>query len=1561
MCLTKSFNDMKGKTTFLAKAFLMLFAVLFSITGARAQKALPYEYGFENNDLAAEGWMIVGGTSSTGIKPAAKQNGSYGFQFFYNTTPPQILISPELTGTENGVKVTFSYKNASTYDESFKVGYSTTTNDYEAFAWEEEVDASSTTEWTLYETTFPAGTKYVAVAYTANNQFKMYVDDFSFIAPGSSVIIKPTKLTISYEGGTEATVSWVSDASAFDIDVNDVVTENVSNPYSMKDLSLGTTYTIKVRAKEGNDVSVWSDPVSFTTDYPVQTLPYEDSFENGIGPWKLVDCNSGSGIVNTARTGNSCFGFKYNTTPPQYLISPEFEGTSALSVSFWYKVQGSSYLETFQVGYSTTTMDVNEFTWDEEVETNSTSWLEYEVNYPVGTKYVAVRYNSNDKYYLFVDDFSFTVDNGVAKPTDLAVSEVGAKSALLSWTENGKATAWEICLNGDEENLIAADSNPFTLTGLTPETDYTVKVRAVNGEKSKWSTEVAFTTDEEFPNPKELAAVPTAKTATVSWTGKADSYTLQYRSYSKETVFFSDDFENGMDKWTIYTEGEASNADGWTAYQTTPSVGLEFAAHSGEYVASAWSWASNAYNANNWLVTPQVALGGKLSFWVRTNAGYPDQYEVLLSTTGNAVEDFTETLQAMDKAPAEAAWNQVVIDLSEYAGQEGYIAIHHQDYDANYLLIDDFSVTDVPKYDEWNTVYDATSPYTIEGLLPETNYQVQVQAIYEGGKSEWVSTSFTTREETPAPTDLAVSNITWATADLSWTENGEATSWVVNVYDNTEDDSFGEFTTSENPYTITGLNPETEYMVAVRPAGNNSKWSASIIFTSGIRFKLPTDLAVGNITTTSAEVSWTDDAEATGAVLEYADATDASLKFTEYKYDNGTFATSIGLGGDPFYWGVMFPAGSYTGSYLSKVSVYDSKEMTGSVTIYNSGDTAPENAIATAPVTFTGAGKFIDIAINATIDASKNVWVIFYNESGTDFPASCSNDELNDPNGRWVEIDGSWYDLAGAGISGRCFMIRAEFGSANVNSLNNWTTVADATSPYELTDLNPETTYAVRVKSIYAEGESKFASTFFTTESANPVPSDIALDLAADGATFTWEGLGDSYNVRYRTAESAGEAIFEDNFDNGLDKWTTVTAGEGPGWVIGTETGGNAATAYSWNGGVSYNADNWLISPAVELDGVLTFTVTTANSYPDSYEVLLSTTGTELEDFTITLQAMAAAVSGDVTIDLSAYAGQTGYIAFHHVSSDCYLLVIDDFSVHAPNVPAGEWQDMAVADKTATISGLATNKLYEYQIQSVKNEKASEWSKLADFALLTLDSDVDNTKVINQYKGKFAHVTLSGRTFFKDNTWNTIYLPFDMTLDEVAASPLADADVRTLTNNITVEDKTVTLNFTAEGEALTTWGGNKFFGGVPYIAKWTEGSDIVNPEFANVTITNARYYVGDNTKVAFAGTYAPISYNAEDTSILFIGEDNKLNWPLAGAKIGAFRGFFQLYGMTAEYNASGAKQFVTNLDGEDPTSIANISNVKDNNEWYDLSGRKLAGKPNTKGIFVTGGRKVTIK
>ena len=81
-------------------------------------------------------------------------------------------------------------------------------------------------------------------------------------------------------------------------------------------------------------------------------------------------------------------------------------------------------------------------------------------------------------------------------PSDLTVTypEGIDTQVTLGWTENGEATAWQICLNDDETHLIEANSNPFTLTNLTPETTYTAKVRANHGDtQSDWSTAVSFT------------------------------------------------------------------------------------------------------------------------------------------------------------------------------------------------------------------------------------------------------------------------------------------------------------------------------------------------------------------------------------------------------------------------------------------------------------------------------------------------------------------------------------------------------------------------------------------------------------------------------------------------------------------------------------------------------------------------------------------------------------------------------------------------------------------------------------------------------------------------------------------------------------------------------------------------------------------------------------------------------------------------------------------------------------------------------------------------------------
>ncbi|MBO2522377.1 MAG: hypothetical protein CW336_00730 [Bacteroidetes bacterium] len=151
-----------------------------------------------------------------------------------------------------------------------------------------------------------------------------------------------------------------------------------------------------------------------------------------------------------------------------------------------------------------------------------------------------------------------------------------------------------------------------------------------------------------------------------------------------------------------------------------------------------------------------------------------------------------------------------------------------------------------------------------------------------------------------------------------------------------------------------------------------------------------------------------------------------------YYYDNGTNEDAIGTGGGNFYWGVMFPAGSYEGNAVTKVSTYDYMAMTGNVTIYNDGTTAPATAVGTADVTLTGSEEFVEVefATPVTIDPSKNLWIIYYNGSGATYPAAvCAN--TGDPNGRWVSIDGiDWMDLVTAGLD-NTFMVRAYVATAN--------------------------------------------------------------------------------------------------------------------------------------------------------------------------------------------------------------------------------------------------------------------------------------------------------------------------------------------------------------------------------------------------------------------------------------------------------------------------------------------------------------------------------------------------
>ena len=155
-------------------------------------KALPYSYGCEDYNLATDGWTTQNpsgkNSSEFQIAGAAKKTGSYGFRFSsYSASGEntQYLISPELNAP-NGVILSFEYaaSSSSTSGEKFKVGYSTNGTDITDFTFGDEISPTSTL-WQTYENTFPVGTKYIAVYYYANYQYRLYVDDFSFTAPVS--------------------------------------------------------------------------------------------------------------------------------------------------------------------------------------------------------------------------------------------------------------------------------------------------------------------------------------------------------------------------------------------------------------------------------------------------------------------------------------------------------------------------------------------------------------------------------------------------------------------------------------------------------------------------------------------------------------------------------------------------------------------------------------------------------------------------------------------------------------------------------------------------------------------------------------------------------------------------------------------------------------------------------------------------------------------------------------------------------------------------------------------------------------------------------------------------------------------------------------------------------------------------------------------------------------------------------------------------------------------------------------------------------------------------------
>ena len=348
--------------------------------------------------------------------------------------------------------------------------------------------------------------------------------------------------------------------------------------------------------------------------------------------------------------------------------------------------------------------------------------------------------------------------------------------------------------------------------------------------------------------PHTLESDITDTSTILSWIGTQDSYTVRYRTAGSDVPIWGDDFENGLDNWTIVGGANADLVFDTYWYTINPTNVLGFGTPSGSYAATSWSYYQAPYQADNWLISPQLDLGVVAKYYVRTNPYYPDSYEVLLSTTDADTNSFNITLKPMETAPINDAWNEVVIDLSAYNGQQGRIAFHHVGYDMLYLAIDDFGVygEEIPAGD-WNSVTVSDTILSLTGLIPDAQYEWQVQGMSDfcdNGETEWSEMAmFSNIPATlPTVTTSTVSNITATTATCGGnvTLNGGApitargicwsTSTTPTVADNHTSDgtSMGTFTSQ-----ITGLNPGTTYYVRAYSTNRvGTAYGEAVMFTT---------------------------------------------------------------------------------------------------------------------------------------------------------------------------------------------------------------------------------------------------------------------------------------------------------------------------------------------------------------------------------------------------------------------------------------------------------------------------------------------------------------------------------------------------------------------------------------------------------------------------------------------------------------------------------------------------------------------------------------------------------
>ena len=507
-------------------------------SNAWATKSVDFTIETAGNYQVVFGWR---NDSGSGSSPAAIDN----FKISVLTCPaPSGLAVSDITAHEG-----------------------TLTWDTSSNTWEVYCSTSSETPAADVEGTTAVNTNsYTFSGLTGETKYYVWVrsvsgsDKSDWVGTNFTTLVScpaPTGLAFS-KSGTNATATWTaggeetswefvySDDSSANPDELTATVINTTASYTMTGLTAGSTYYVWVRSKTSEEHSAWLSG-TFTLGY---ASPAPTSVD-GSGITNVTFGSNGVVVNNSNRPTSKPYYGNYSAQIGAVPVGT----TAAVDITF---ATGYTYgtvifvdwnnnyeFEDNEAVYKGTSTDSNPTTLNASFVIAADQALgdyrmrivaadSYYDNYIKGTASYITAYSCPTGTYTVAHDYTLRVITppSCVMPTSLTAGNEAARSVDLSWTVGDEEQdAWQIVYDTDADfdpdaaTPVAAGTNPFTLTSLTPETTYYAYVRAYcsANDQSAWSNKVSFTTLASCIVPTALTASNVSlTTATLTWTDETE-------------------------------------------------------------------------------------------------------------------------------------------------------------------------------------------------------------------------------------------------------------------------------------------------------------------------------------------------------------------------------------------------------------------------------------------------------------------------------------------------------------------------------------------------------------------------------------------------------------------------------------------------------------------------------------------------------------------------------------------------------------------------------------------------------------------------------------------------------------------------------------------------------------------------------------------------------------------------------------------------------------------------------------------------------------------------------